>query len=389
MANDNRIFSYTISVCYIENYLVPLYGMDKEKLYTKAQAFVPLSEEEGVFLFQKAPLVELMAVANELRQKNVPGNGVSWQIDRNVNITNVCISGCTFCNFHCKLYEQDKSYTTTIDEYVEKVEELFKYRGDQLLLQGGLHPQYGLAFYKDLFSRLKQRYPSLKLHALGPPEVAHIARLEKMSYREVLEQLVAAGLDSLPGAGAEILVDRVRKQLSPGKPNTQVWLDVMREAHKMNLPTSATMVFGHIETVEERIQHLIKIRELQDEKPANHYGFLAFICWPMQLKGTKLGEKVQPKPISAEEYIRMVAISRIMLSNITNIQASWLTVGKDTAQLCLHAGANDMGSIMIEENVVSSAGAEYSFDAKGIQQAITEAGYTPWLRNQKYEHVNY
>lgn len=359
--------------------------MNSDNLYKKALSLAPLSEAEGVYLFQKVPLNELMVVANELRQKHVRGNGVSWQIDRNVNITNVCISGCTFCNFHCKLHEQDKSYTTTIEEYVEKIEELFQYGGDQLLLQGGLHPQYGLKFYKDLFSQLKQRYPSLKLHALGPPEIAHIARIEKMSYREVLEQLVDAGLESLPGAGAEILCDRVRKQLSPGKPDTQAWFDVMREAHKMNLATSATMVFGHIETIEERIQHLIKIRELQDEKPQGHYGFLAFICWPMQLKGTKFGQYVQPKPVSTEEYIRMVAISRIMLNNVANIQASWLTVGKDTAQLCLHAGANDMGSIMIEENVVSSAGAEYSFNAEGIQKAIIEAGYTPWLRDQKYQ----
>ena len=359
--------------------------MNSNELYKKALLLSPLTEAEGTFLFRHVPFNELIAVANELRQKHVPGNGVSWQIDRNVNITNVCISGCTFCNFHCKLHEQDKSYTTTIDEYVEKIEELFKYNGDQLLLQGGLHPQYGLKFYKDLFSQLKQRYPSLKLHALGPPEIAHIARIEKMSYREVLEQLVDAGLESLPGAGAEILCDRVRKQLSPGKPDTQAWFDVMREAHKMNLPTSATMVFGHIETVEERIQHLVKIRTLQDEKPSGTYGFLAFICWPMQLKGTKLGERIQPKPVGMEEYIRMVAISRIMLNNITNIQASWLTVGKDTAQLCLHAGANDMGSIMIEENVVSSAGAGHSFNAEGIQKAIIDAGYIPWLRNQKYE----
>ena len=359
--------------------------MNCEKLYQKALLLEPLTDMEGAFLFRQAPLNKLMAVANELRQKHVPGNGVSWQIDRNVNITNICISGCTFCNFHCKLHEYDKGYATTIEEYIEKIEELFKYGGDQLLLQGGLHPKYGLVFYKDLFSQLKQLYPNLKLHALGPPEIAHIARIEKTSYREVLEQLVATGLESLPGAGAEILCDRVRKQLSPGKPDAQAWFDVMREAHKMNLATSATMVFGHIETIEERMQHLVRIRELQNERPHGYYGFLAFICWPMQLKGTKLGEQIQVQPVSTEEYIRMVAISRIMLTNVTNIQASWLTVGKDTAQLCLHAGANDMGSIMIEENVVSSAGAEHSFNAEGIQKAIVEAGYTPWLRDQKYK----
>lgn len=361
--------------------------MNKNTLYSKALQLLPLTEDECVFLYTESPLDELVAVANELRQLHVPGNGVSWQIDRNVNITNVCIAGCSFCNFHCKLHESDKSYTTTIEEYVDKVEELIRYGGNQLLLQGGLHPKYGISFYADLFRQLKQKFPDIKLHALGPPEIAHIARIDKLSYREVLEQLVNAGLDSLPGAGAEILCDRVRKQLSPGKPDTQAWFDVMREAHKMNLPTSATMVFGHIETVNERIQHLTKLRELQAEKPEGSYGFLAFICWPMQLKGTKLGEKVTPPPVTMQEYVRMVAISRIALNNIPNIQASWLTVGKETAQLCLHAGANDMGSIMIEENVVSSAGAEYKFDAEGIQNAIKEAGYIPWLRNQKYEKV--
>lgn len=359
--------------------------MKLSTLYTKALALDNLSAQEAEYLFHSAPLVELMTVANQLRQLHVAGDGVSWQIDRNVNITNVCISGCTFCNFHCKLHESEKSYTTSIEEYVQKIEGLFAHGGNQLLLQGGLHPTYGLAFYSSLFGQLKQQFPSLKLHALGPPEIAHIARLEKLSYREVLEALVASGLDSLPGAGAEILCDRVRKQLSPGKPDTQAWIDVMREAHKLGLATSATMVFGHIETIEERMQHLVLLRQLQSEKPEGTYGFLAFICWPMLLKGTKLGATIQPKPVSMEEYIRMVVVSRMVLNNIPNIQASWLTVGKDTAQLCLHAGANDMGSIMIEENVVSSAGAEHSFDAEGIQAAIREAGFTPWRRNQKYE----
>jgi cyclic dehypoxanthinyl futalosine synthase len=315
----------------------------------------------------------------------VPGKGVSWQIDRNVNITNACISGCVFCNFHCKLHQTERLFTTTIDDYCRKIDELFSLGGDQLLLQGGLHPKYGLDFYTELFRTLKQRYPALKLHALGPPEVAHIARLGNLSYREVLVRLRDAGLDSLPGAGAEILVDRVRTQLSPGKSSAQSWLEVMREAHRLNLPTSATMVFGHLETKRERIQHLIKIRTLQQEKPEGAHGFLSFICWPMQSQGTQLEGKVAP--VSAVEYIRTIAVSRLVLDNITNIQASWLTVGRETAQVCLHAGANDLGSIMIEENVVSAAGAKHRMDAAGMQAAIREAGYEPWLRDQLFRRV--
>ena len=360
---------------------------DMNYMYSRARHGETLSSDELLTLYEQAPLTELMLIADGVRKEKHPGNRVSWQIDRNVNITNVCVAGCKFCNFSCKLSETDKSYTTTIDEYLPKIKELFAKGGNQLLLQGGLHPHYGLDFYCSLFGELKSRFPALKLHALGPPEVAHIARKEKITYRETLEKLVSAGLDSLPGAGAEILSDRVRKQLSPGKPNVQAWLDVMREAHRMNLPTSATMMFGHIETKTERIQHLILLRDLQSERPQGAYGFLAFIPWTVQSQGTKLAEQHRLEPILPSEYLRMIAISRIALNNIDNIQASWLTVGKDTAQICLCAGANDFGSIMIEENVVSSAGAGHKFDAEGIQAAIREAGFEPWLRNQKYEKV--
>jgi cyclic dehypoxanthinyl futalosine synthase len=328
-----------------------------------------------------------MFIADNIRRQKHHGNKVSWQIDRNVNITNVCIAGCSFCNFSCRLVESEKSYTTTIDSYSQKIEELYRKGGNQLLLQGGLHPKYGLEFYCSLFKELKFRYPDLKLHALGPPEIAHIARLEKKSYRYVLEELIKSGLDSLPGAGAEILSDRTRKKLSQGKPDVKAWLDVMREAHALNLPTSATMMFGHIETVSERIEHLLMLRDLHDQRPAGTYGFLAFICWPVQSIGTQMAKKYNIEPVSPAEYVRMIAISRIALVNIDNIQASWLTVGKDIAQICLHSGANDFGSIMIEENVVSSAGANNEFDAKGIQEAIENAGFKPWLRNQKYEPI--
>jgi cyclic dehypoxanthinyl futalosine synthase len=359
--------------------------MNLEKLSERVLAQEYLSFDELALIYEKMPLSDLMYLADRIRRQKHEGNKVSWQIDRNMNITNICIAGCSFCNFSCRPGESEKSYTTAIADYSEKIEELFRKGGNQLLLQGGLHPKYGLEFYCSLFKELKSRYPDLKLHALGPPEIAHIARLEKKSYRYVLEELIHAGLDSLPGAGAEILSDRVRKKLSPGKPDVKAWLDVMYEAHTLNLPTSATMMFGHIETVAERIEHLLMIRELHDRRPSGAYGFLAFICWPVQSLGTRLAKEYAIKPVASSEYVRMIAISRIALVNINNIQASWLTVGKDTAQICLHAGANDFGSIMIEENVVSSAGASNRFDAKGIQTAIREAGFEPWLRNQKYE----
>ena len=363
--------------------------MTVHSILEKALQLVPLTEDEALFIYENASTNELMETAATLRQQHVSGNGVSWQIDRNVNYTNVCISGCLFCNFHCKRHETEKHYTTTIEEYDKKIETLFAKGGNQLLLQGGLHPEYGLDFYESLFRKLKQRYPSIKLHALGPPEVAHIAKLEKMNYRETLQRLIAAGLDSLPGAGAEILTNRVRKILSPAKPDVQAWLDVMREAHRLNLPTSATMMFGHIETLRERIQHLLLIRDLQNEKPKDAFGFLAFICWSVQSRGTVLAERYKLQPVTPVEYVRTIAISRIVLNNIQNIQASWLTVGRATAQLCLHSGANDLGSIMIEENVLAAAGVSEQMDAEMMQQTIREAGFEPWLRDQKYLPVKH
>lgn len=363
--------------------------MEFTDIYKKALNFKFLTTEEGLLLYEKAPLEELIYIGNQLRKIQKPDNVVTWQIDRNVNITNACISQCKFCNFYKKPNDEDV-YITSINEYKSKIEELFALGGNQLLLQGGLHPKLKLDFYTNLFREIKSIYPTIKLHALGPPEIHHIARLEKKSYREILELLIDAGLDSLPGAGAEILCDRVRKSISPAKASTQQWLDVMREAHKLNMVTSATMMFGHIETKKERIEHLLAIRQVQSEKPDSAPGFLAFIAWPFQGENTSLQKELGiSNHVRSEEYIRTVAISRIMLPNIKNIQASWLTVGKDIAQICLHAGANDFGSIMIEENVVSAAGASFKFDAEGIQNAIREAGFTPQLRNQKYEFVDY
>lgn len=359
--------------------------MNLSGLYDKALQKEFLNIEEGVFLFERAPLTELMYVADELRKMQVPHGKVTWQIDRNVNTTNVCIANCKFCNFY-RIPGHADAYITDIDTYKRKIEETFRWGGDQLLLQGGHHPELGLSFYTTLFRQLKELYPTLKLHTLGPPEVAHICKLEKMSHHDVLSELKKAGMDSLPGAGAEILVDRVRRLISKGKCGAQEWLDIMHEAHKLNITSSATMMFGHVETLQERMEHLVKIRDVQAKKPAEAKGFLAFIPWTFQDVDTLLTRiRGVHNLTTPEEYIRMIAISRIMLPNVKNIQASWLTVGKQTAQICLQAGANDFGSIMLEENVVSAAGAPHRFTARGIQEAIREAGFEPQLRNQQYE----
>ena len=364
--------------------------MRAEEIFAKARDRVALSQEEAYWLWDEAPLERLAAVADEVRRSVVPDeNVVTWQIDRNVNITNVCISGCKFCNFHCKPHQAEREFITTIDEYKEKIERMLELGGDQLLLQGGLHPKLGIEFYEELFSTLKSLYPQVRLHALGAPEVAHIAKVSKISSRKALERLVAAGLDSLPGAGAEILCDDVRKAISPAKPSVQEWLDVMHEAHEMNLPTSATMMYGHVETPHQRIDHLLKIRDLQARCPEGNWGFIAFIPWIFRSDGTRLEQEGVRSHFSPLEYVRVIAVSRLVLNNIRNIQASWLTVGKATAQLALHSGANDMGSIMIEENVVSSAGAHNQFDAEGIQRAIREAGFEPRLRDQLYQPREY
>ena len=358
--------------------------MNTDSLLKRALAFEFLTSEEGQFLFENVPTSELMYVANELRKIQKPDGKVTWQIDRNVNTTNACIANCKFCNFF-RPPGHEEVYVTKIEDYKTKIEDTLRYGGDQLLLQGGHHPDLGLDFYSNLFSELKTLYPNVRLHALGPPEVAHICKLEGKSHTEVLSALKESGMDSLPGAGAEILNDRVRRLISRGKCTGQEWLDVMRAAHQLDITTSATMMFGHIETLEERFEHLVWLREVQSEKPADADGFLAFIPWPFMDDGTLLKRlRGIQNNVSADEYLRMIAICRIMLPNIKNIQASWLTVGKETAQLCLHGGANDFGSIMIEENVVSAAGAPHRFTYKSIQESIRKAGFEPQLRSQDY-----
>jgi cyclic dehypoxanthinyl futalosine synthase len=356
-------------------------------IFDKALNLGMVSTQEGIELYKNAPLEELMFAADRLRQIHNPGKSAGWMIDRNVNITNICFSQCSFCNF-CRKKGSADAYITTEEEYIKKIDELFTLGGDQVLLQGGMNPDLGLDYYMNLFRRLRELYPSLKLHALGPPEIVYLAKKEKTSYYEILTKLISAGLDSLPGAGAEILSDRVRKIVSPAKATAGEWLEVMRIAHRINLPTSATMMFGHIETSEERIEHIIKIRDLQQMKDKGHYGFITFVPWPFQDEGTVLRDKQGiSSSYSGTDYLRTIAISRIILNNIKNIQASILTVGRDIGMLSLHAGANDLGSIMIEENVVSAAGANNRFSADELQTVIREAGYVPVRRNQKYEPV--
>lgn len=360
-------------------------SMKIHSLLTKSLNEEFLSIDEGIFLFKHAPLTALAQTAHALRLRKAHPGQVTWIIDRNLNTTNVCIANCKFCNFY-RIPGHAESYITDINTYRKKIDETIRYGGEQLLLQGGHHPDLGLSFYTNIFREIKKYYPNIKLHALGPPEIAHIAKLEKTSHTEVLKALIEAGMDSLPGAGAEILNDRVRRLISKGKCGGGEWLDVMRAAHKLHLTTSATMMFGHIETIEERFEHLALIRQVQSEKPEGAKGFVAFIPWPFQDDGTLLRRhKGIRNRVSGDEYIRMIAMSRIMLPNINNIQASWLTVGKEIAQVCLHSGANDFGSIMIEENVVSAAGAPHRFTYKTMQEAIKQAGFEPVLRNQQYE----
>ncbi len=359
--------------------------MKTDKLLQRAENLEFISASEGQYLFEHVSTPELMFVAHNIRMKKKPEKKVTWIIDRNLNTTNACIANCKFCNFF-RPPGHPEVYITNMETYRKKIEETFRYGGEQLLLQGGHHPDLGLAYYQDLFSNLKAEYPNLKLHALGPPEIAHIAKLDNLSHTEVLQGLKEAGMDSLPGAGAEILNDRVRRLISKGKCSGKEWLDVMRAAHQLHMTTSATMMFGHIETLEERFEHLEWIRQVQSEKPEDAKGFIAFIPWPFQDDGTLLKRlRGIRNNVSPDEYIRTIAISRIMLPNIDNIQASWLTVGEEVAQICLHSGANDFGSIMIEENVVSAAGAPHRFTADGIQEAIRKAGFRPQLRTQEYE----
>ncbi len=260
-----------------------------DRVIAKALDGQSLTFDEALRLYIECPMQELCSAADSLRRSMVSDSQVvTWQIDRNVNITNVCIAGCKFCNFHCKPHQKELSYKTSLEEYRAKIEETIELGGDQLLLQGGLHPKLDITFYEQLFRDLKGMFPQIRLHALGAPEVAHIARISSVSTMDTLLRLRDAGLDSLPGAGAEILSDSVRRRISPAKPSVEAWLKVMGEAHSINLPTSATMMYGHVESLEQRVEHLLKIRDLQSQVPSGNWGFIAFIPWIFHSKGTQL-----------------------------------------------------------------------------------------------------
>lgn len=359
--------------------------MNIDNILNKALNLSPISFSEALHIYKYADINVLADTAHRIRCK-IKNNSdiVTWQIDRNINITNVCVSGCKFCSFHCKMHQTDKHFITTKEQYRQKISELIDLGGDQVLLQGGLHPKLDVEYYENLFAELKEMFPSIKLHALGPPEIVHISKLSGCSYEDTLTRLMVAGLDSLPGAGAEILDTSFRKRISPGKCSAEQWLDVMSVAHKLGLSTSATMVYGLDETLEMRIEHLFKIRELQNNRPYGGVGFVAFIPWFFSIKGTILEKEGFVTNFSVVDYIRIIAMSRILLTNIDNIQASWLTVGREVAQIALHSGANDLGSIMIEENVVSSTGLRNKMDSNEMQKTIINSGFIPLLRDQSY-----
>jgi cyclic dehypoxanthinyl futalosine synthase len=333
--------------------------------------------EMALEAYHSTPLGELARLADEVRRRKHPDNTVTYIIDRNVNYTNVCVAKCRFCAFYRDVGSAE-GYALGFDEIYRKIEETIALGGGQLLLQGGHNPDIPIQWYEDLFRGVKQRFPDFKLHALSPPEIMHISRLARASVPEVIDRLIAAGLDSIPGGGAEILVDRVRRILNCyQKASADEWLGVMRHAHRAGLRTTATMMYGTVETVEERIEHLMRLRDLQDETG----GFTAFITWSYQPQHTDLGGE----EATGLEYLRMLALSRLVLDNFDNLQASWVTQGGKVGQLSLAYGANDMGSVMIEENVVRAAGAEYCMDEFEVVRNIENAGFIAKRRNMHYE----
>ena len=336
-----------------------------------------VSAAEALVLYREAPTHLLGHLAGTIRFRKHPERVVTYIIDRNVNYTNLCVARCNFCAFYRPVGSAD-GYVLGFDEILTKIQETIDLGGNQLLLQGGHNPDLPIAWYEDLFRTVKARFPQFKLHALSPPEVLHIARLNQLPVPEVVARLVAAGLDSIPGGGAEILVDRVRKLLNCySKASSDEWIDVMREAHRAGLRTTATMMYGTVETHEERIEHMLRLRDLQDDTG----GFTAFITWSYQPEHTEHGGFEE----TGVDYLRTLALARIVLDNFDNLQASWVTQGGKVGQLSLAYGANDMGSVMIEENVVRAAGASYCMDEVEIVVNVEDAGFAAKRRNMHYE----
>jgi len=343
----------------------------------KVEDGVRLTREDGIALLRDADLLELGALADVVRWRKHPDPVVTYIIDRNINYTNVCTAQCAFCAFYRDLPSK-QGYVLSKPQLAQKIEETLALGGRQILLQGGLHPDLGIEFYEELFRWMKASYP-IWIHGLSPAEVQHIVRVSKLGLEETLRRLMAAGLDSIPGGGAEILSDRVRGIIGIAKGSTAEWLEVMETAHRLGMRTTATMMFGHVETLEERVDHLLHLRELQDRSS----GFTAFIAWTFQPSNTALaGDE-----LTSFQYLRTLAAARVMLDNFPSVQASWVTQGAKIGQVSLRFGANDFGSLMIEENVVSAAGAHFRLSEAQIARAIQDAGFVPKRRTMDYQIV--
>lgn len=357
----------------------------KNDLADRVLAGERISEAQAAELYH-APLEELGYLADArrrlARQDAWEGRGneiVSYIVDRNINYTNVCNVYCKFCAFY-RTKKDDDHYVLSREELDRKLDELTAEGGVQILLQGGHHPDLGIDFYLEMLSHIRENYPHINIHGFSPPEFQHFAEVFSMPLREVLIRFKEAGLGSVPGGGGEILVDQVRNRIAPLKCDSDQWLEVMREAHTLGLNSSATMMFGHVETLEDRLEHLRRLRETQDETG----GFTAFICWTFQPENTVL----KAEPVGSAEYLRMQALARIYLDNFSNVQSSWVTQGPKIGQIALNYGANDFGSVMMEENVVSSAGTTFQLDAAEIERLIRAAGYEPRRRNNWYQLLN-
>jgi len=348
------------------------------EIYEKVKNGERLTFEDGLKLFNSDDLITIGMMADMVRWRLHPEPVVTYIIDRNINYTNVCTTECTFCAFYAKVGDTVKGYTLDYETIAKKIEETIQLGGTRILLQGGLNPDLGIEFYEELFRWIKANYPQIWLHALSPEEILHIASVSRMKVRDVLKRLIEAGLQSIPGGGAEILVDRVREKISPKKCTSDEWLGVMYEAHQFGLKTTATMMFGHIETYEDRVQHILLIRELQDITG----GFTSFIPWTFQPRNTKLAENMDnlKERSSGFDYLKTLAISRLMLDNIPTIQVSWVTQGLKMAQIGLKFGADDFGSLLIEENVVSAAGTKHLVTLEQMLKAIRDAGFEPRKR---------
>jgi cyclic dehypoxanthinyl futalosine synthase len=345
-----------------------------KKILTKISHGKRLNADEGHALFRHADLLTLGELANTVRKRLHPERLVTFIVDRNINYTNICVNKCKFCAFYREA-DSPEAYLLSKEVIFQKIEETIAQGGTQILMQGGVHPDLGMGYFEDLFSSIKARF-IIQVHSLSPAEITYLAKKAGISIVDTLKRLKLSGLDSIPGGGAEILVDRVRKKVSPNKIRWRQWADVMREAHRLGMPTTATMMFGGLETDKEIIEHLVRIRDIQDETR----GFTAFIPWTYQPGNTELGGR----SATAVEYLKVLALSRVMLDNVQNIQASWVTQGAKIAQVALEFGANDFGSTMIEENVVAAAGVSFRMTKQEIIAIIKDAGYAPAQRDTCY-----